>query len=214
MAEKKSKAGNKKLDKDEENVFKFTPDRLVALTDGVFAITMTLLVLELIPEEIWGHPEAGQILYSYALGFFSLGVFWALHHYIFHFIERSNGVLVWLNIMFLAASSLTPFWTQVLVEPEEYVYGWQFYGISMIFIMITLLIIWYYATDKKRLVKKDFDGRMIFPLYNTIIIGIFLLAIAIIAGLINETLGYIIFAPAVFFLIVTVYGPHKIFKIK
>jgi uncharacterized membrane protein len=197
---------------DDPRPFWMSPDRLMALTDGVFAITMTLLVIELFPEHIWGNPHAGAILYSYALGFYSLGVFWVLHHYIFHFIKRSNGALVWLNIIFLAASSLTPFWTKVIEGGVEFDYGTTLYILFMIFILITLLILWHYATDKRRLVKDDFQLALISPFKTTITIGITLLAITAAGVLIHPTLGYFLFVVGAFFLIVTVYGPHKVFK--
>ena len=73
---------------------RFSPNRLEALTDGVFAIVMTLLVLELsIPEIAHSSVQAelpqrllelGPKLISYAVSFIILGMFWYLHHHTFH----------------------------------------------------------------------------------------------------------------------------------
>ncbi len=99
--------GDEETPVDTEEVMPFedslSPGRIEALSDGVIAIAITLLVLELSIPHLSGHAPEGvptslwdmrTELYSYSLGFMSLGVYWILHHYIFHFIKRSNGVLV------------------------------------------------------------------------------------------------------------------------
>ena len=101
----------KKLDDDE---FWIKPDRLVALTDGVFAITMTLLVLELHAVEIMTHFENTGLfeIYVYFIGFLSLGVYWALHHYknikirqeFQRFAKRHGLTLLEMDLMLLGVS--------------------------------------------------------------------------------------------------------------
>jgi uncharacterized membrane protein len=212
MAEVSSKKGLSKAEKDDQGPFYVSPNRLVALTDGVFAITMTLLALELVPLDVLGQEGAG-IIYTYAMGFFSLGVFWSLHHYIFHYIKRSTGLLIWLNIIFLATSSLTPFWLKVIIEShEELTNGFQLFVINMIIILITLLIMWYYATIDNRLVADDFNKKLIIPFEKTMTIGIILMLITYIGWHFDPLFGNFVFVPTAFFLIVTLYGPHKIFK--
>jgi uncharacterized membrane protein len=195
--------------------FWMSPDRIVALTDGVFAITMTLLVLELHAETLF-HLEEWIEFYSYALGFFSLGVYWILHHYIFHFIKRSTGGLIWLNIIFLATSSMVPFWTRVLnlgdkasVSSEYLAF---YFGLYMIIVNLILLGLWQFATTNKYLVGRDFDMRIIPPFKKVIIIGTIIVAISSIGGIIYPMIGFFLFAAAAWFLITTIYGPHKIFK--
>ena len=94
---------------------RMSPGRVEALSDGVFAIVITLLVLELSVPNFLGHGDPGHPtslwemrmeLYNYAVGFLSLGIYWILHHYVFHFIKRSDGILAWLNILYLAFASL------------------------------------------------------------------------------------------------------------
>ena len=161
----------------DDDVFWISPDRLVALTDGVFAITMTILVLELRAETLW-HYEHWVEFYSYGLGFFSLGVFWTLHHYIFHFIKRSTGGLVWLNIAFLAFSSLVPFWTVVINKASESPFPEYiafYYGLYMITVFLTLIGLWQFATKNKYLVGSDFDPKIV-PAFNKVIfVGIIIL---------------------------------------
>ena len=195
--------------------FWMSPDRIVALTDGVFAITMTLLILELHTDTLF-HSEEWIEFYSYALGFFSLGVYWTLHHYIFHFVKRSTGGLIWLNLVFLAISSMVPFWTRVLNlgdhAPVSSEYLTCYFGLYMIGVNLILLGLWKFATTKKYLVGRDFDTRIIPAFTKVIIIGTLFVAIASIGGIFYPIIGYFLFAAGAWFLIATIYGPHKIFK--
>ncbi len=93
--------------------------RLEALTDGVMAIAMTLLVLEIkVPdlprkaptEELLAHLGAHLPTFaSFVLSFVMLGVFWLRHHQLHHWIKRVDGMLLALNLTFLAGVSFFPF---------------------------------------------------------------------------------------------------------
>ena len=92
--------------------------RIEALSDGVFAITMTLLVLKLEVPEVMHHSSNGQMLQqllalgpafaTYVVTFLIAGGFWFLHHLTFHFIRHVNGFLVWINLIFLMLVALLP----------------------------------------------------------------------------------------------------------
>src|ERR1035438_8076871 len=93
--------------------------RIEALSDGVFSIAMTLLVLKLEVPEVMHHSSnegmlmqllalAPQFL-TYVVTFLIAGGFWFLHHLTFHFIRHVNGVLVWINLLFLMFVALLPF---------------------------------------------------------------------------------------------------------
>ncbi len=210
------KVADRKTKTEDDNIFWMSPNRLVALTDGVFAITMTLLVLELHTETLWEFDEWIEF-YSYALGFFSLGVYWILHHYIFHFVKRSTGGLIWLNIIFLAASSMVPFWTRVInlgsdaphPHPDFLTF---FFGAHIVFFNLILLALWKFATTDKYLVGRKFNSRIVPAFTKVIIIGSVLVAIAAVGSIFIPAIGYLLFIAAAFFLVTTVYGPHKIFS--
>jgi uncharacterized membrane protein len=207
---------NKGVDKD--TWADLTPGRIEALSDGVFAIVITLLVLELsIPNFLGGghntHPtslwEMRGELYNYAVGFLSLGIYWILHHYIFHFIKRSNGVLAWLNIVYLAFASLVPFWTRMLNENPGVYRVILYYGVFMILTFFILLAIWIYATSSFRLVNRDIDVRTISVLKKVILIGTLIVAIGVACSYITLWAGYIFFVAGAFFVITTAYGRHR-----
>jgi len=190
----------------------FNPNRLEALTDAVFAIVMTLLVLEIsIPEiaqpslqaelprrllELW--PK----FYSYVLSFIVLGILWSLHHHSFHYIKRSDNGLIWLNIIFLMFVALIPFSTSLEGDYETEQLSIVIYASNVLLALVMRLIIWTYATGKYRLVDRDINPRLVkwdkllligFCLTFMLVIGIsfinvsaahFLLALLLLAGLV------------------------------
>ncbi len=198
---------------------RMSPDRVEALSDGVFAIVITLLVLELSVPNFLGHGDTGHPtslwdmrleLYNYTIGFLSLGIYWILHHYVFHFIKRSNGLLAWLNILYLAFVSLVPFWTRMLNENPGIYSVILYYGVFMIMTFFILFVIWIYATSGFRLVNRDIDKRSISVLKKVLLIGSFIVALGTALSYITLWAGYIFWVAGAFFVITTAYGRHRL----
>ena len=178
----------------------FTPNRLEALTDGVFAIVMTLLVLEISIPEI-AHPslqaelprrliELWPKLYSYVLSFLVLGILWTLHHRSFHSIKRSDNALVWLNIVFLMFVALIPFSTSLLGNYGTEQLSIVIYACNALLALVMRLIIWIYATGKYRLVDSDISPRWLKT--NKLISIVFLPSFILVIGVsfINVTAAF------------------------
>jgi uncharacterized membrane protein len=92
-----------------------TTGRLEAFSDGVIAILITIMVLELkVPAEpSWGAlATSAQTLWTYALSFVFLGIYWNNHHHFFHLVHRVNGAVLWANLHLLFWLSLVPFVTE------------------------------------------------------------------------------------------------------
>src|SRR3954452_9948711 len=97
-----------------------TTNRLEAFSDGVFAIAITLLVLEIhVPE----HPEEGLAralvdqwpsYASYVVSFFVIGIIWINHHAIFDHLVRADRALLFVNLLLLLWIGLLPWPTSVL----------------------------------------------------------------------------------------------------
>jgi uncharacterized membrane protein len=97
----------------------FSKHRLEALIDGIFAVAMTLLVIELkLPEGLHLHTEAELIqavvgtlgkFISWIISFFVLAIYWAGNQRLFHYVRHVDGKLVTLTLFFLAVCSLLPF---------------------------------------------------------------------------------------------------------
>ena len=87
---------------------------LEAFSDGVIAIIITIMVLELkVPEEadFAGLEPLIPKFMSYILSFIYVGIYWNNHHHLFHVIERVNGKILWANMGLLFAMSLIPLTT-------------------------------------------------------------------------------------------------------
>ena len=102
----------------EENEVEFA--RIVAFSDGVFAIAITLLVLslnvgDLSRDELWqGIWDLRENLLAYAISFAVIGRFWLVHHRFFGEVTAFDSRLLWLNMLYLACIVLIPFSSQVL----------------------------------------------------------------------------------------------------
>jgi uncharacterized membrane protein len=100
-------------------------DRLGAFSDAVFAIAITLLVLNIevpnVPGADLGHAirDLGSSFEAYGIGFAVMGLFWFEHHRLFARLSRSTGRLVLVNTALLASVSLMPFTTAVLGRYDE-----------------------------------------------------------------------------------------------
>jgi uncharacterized membrane protein len=146
------------------------PHRIEALTDGVFAIVMTLLVLEFsipIIAENRVNAELPQALlellpslYSYGLSFLVLGMIWTGHRTIFHLIKHSDGTLVFLNTFFLMFVALVPFTTSLLGDYFLEQIPIAVYGANIVLIFTMRLLISIYAFRRYRLVDSDADSRI------------------------------------------------------
>jgi uncharacterized membrane protein len=129
----------------EKTIRWITADRQKTLADGVFAIVMTLLVLELaIPEIHDGtNRELTQALeamwpkfLAYTLSFMILGVFWLIHHFLFDNIAYYDSRLAWLNTLFLLFVALVPFTTSLLGEYLMEKTPTILYGIQLLIIFL------------------------------------------------------------------------------
>jgi uncharacterized membrane protein len=126
----------------EENEVEF--GRIVAFSDGVFSIAITLLVLGLtidpgIPKEKLAHElwEMHEALLAYAISFAVIGRFWVIHHGFFSDVKAFDGRLIALNMFYLAWIVLIPFSSQVLGEyggqlPAVVVYSANLTGVVLV----------------------------------------------------------------------------------
>jgi uncharacterized membrane protein len=102
-----------------------SPARIEAFSDSVFAIIITLLVLELhVPREagLDAHSLGAALIrqwplyVAYVLSFLQVGVIWSNHHLMFHYIRQSDHVLLVLNLLLLLCTAVLPFTTALLAE--------------------------------------------------------------------------------------------------
>lgn len=149
----------------------FATNRIEALTDGVFAIVMTLLVLELRIPEIAESAVAVELpkgilelwpkFVSYIVSFVVLGIMWISHHRTFHYIKRSDSTLLWVNLAFLMVVALIPFSTSLIGDYATAQFPFVVYGIHLFLIFLMRFILWTYATGKYRLVMREIDPQLL-----------------------------------------------------
>jgi uncharacterized membrane protein len=198
-----------------------SPERLKTLADGVFAIVMTLLVLELSVPVANGLSHNSKLLHKlgemwpefliYGLSFMILGIFWVIHHSIYADIKRYDTTLVWLNVAFLMFVSLIPFST-ALVGKNGFITVTAFiYGINMLVLFNLGWATFAFSTGKRRLVGEDYDkkiikgGRLMGFVYTLIMVP------AIVIALFNPKVSFIIYAIFVLsFIVFTMLGKGEV----
>ena len=112
-----------------------TKGRLEAFSDGVIAILITIMVLELkIPEEADGAALQRMLpaFLTYVLSFVYLGIYWVNHHHMLTMTERINGKILWANLHLLFWLSLVPAATAWLGESHGAVLPTVVYGVSLL----------------------------------------------------------------------------------
>jgi uncharacterized membrane protein len=191
-------------------------DRIITLTDGVLAIVMTLLVLEIVVPELSPSEVAKElpkrllelwpVVWSYATSFIILGFFWISHDEQFHYIKRANRTLLWITIFYLMVIAFIPFSTALIGTYGDQQISIIIYGINITIALIWSHLQWKYATKKHRLVDSDLDPKFIAKMSRKRIVAIILYPIAIAVSFLNTHVSLILFAliPA-YYLIPTQY---------
>ena len=130
-------------------------DRVRSLTDGVYAIAMTILVLNFsvprVPERIGPLLVALANMWPefahYVLSFLLLGIFWTVHHHQFQYIERTDSRLLWINLFVLMFIVLIPFSTSVSSEYSGVWPGPVLFDLNILIVGMLKLLTWTYATE-------------------------------------------------------------------
>ena len=94
------------------------------------------------------------------LSFLVLGSLWVNHHVTFHYITRSDGKLAWINIILLMFVALVPFSTSLLGEYINSQVAAAVFGINILLIMTTAMLMWIYVTGKNTLVDRAIDTEV------------------------------------------------------
>lgn len=146
----------------------FSKGRLETLTDGVFAIIMTILVFNIsVPELILfteGEYATDRLsnrvadlwpdILAYIISFTTLGVYWVTHHRIFRSILYVNRPLIWINILFLMIIGFVPFSTTLLTQYLDQQISIFAYSFNAILAGIIVYALYFYAKRNPGLVDK------------------------------------------------------------
>jgi uncharacterized membrane protein len=132
--------------------------RLEAFSDGVLAVIITIMVLELHPpEQPTMHAlvsDTGRGLLTYILSFVYVGIYWSNHHHLFQIVDHVDGVVLWANLHLLFWLSLYPFTTDWIADSHlartpVVIYGVNLLGAAVAYFLLILAI--HRVPDGKRL---------------------------------------------------------------
>jgi uncharacterized membrane protein len=139
-------------------------ERVAALSDGVFAVAMTLIVLEIhIPDHadirseraLWAAlTELGPHFLTYLMSFMTLGIFWVGQQTQLNHLARADRNLAWIHMGFLATVTIMPFSTSLLANFITFRVALLLYWANILAAGLLLIATWQYAS-RARLVKAD-----------------------------------------------------------
>ena len=182
-----------------------TKGRLEAFSDGVIAIIITIMVLELkVPhsENIEALMTLVPVFGSYVLSFVYIGIYWNNHHHMLHAVKSVNGAILWANLHLLFWLSLIPFVTAWMGENNFGKWPVIMYGVIMIMnaIAYTILgrtLVFHHGKDSliAKALGQDWKGKLSLLIYATAIgtsfihpgIGMFLYFVVAVIWLIPDT---------------------------
>jgi uncharacterized membrane protein len=155
-------------------------ERIAALSDGIFAVAMTLLVLDLkvpVAESIHSeHDLRGALLalaprlLMFAMSVLTLGIFWVGQQTQLNNLERSDRSLSWIHLAFLGVVSLVPFSTALLAEFTRYRTALVIYWLNILLLGVILYLSWTCAVEKQ-LLKPDLTREVHSAIQNRILIA-------------------------------------------
>lgn len=193
--------------------------RLEAFSDGVFAVAITLLVLNIkIPgldvsashlpndKQLWPILlNEWPMLAAYATSFATIGVMWLNHHRLYTHIKRTNTVLMLLNLLLLLIIVFIPVPTalvaEYLVRPDQHAAALLYSGTNVI-LAVCFNLLWRYASYHNQLLAKNADTRAVSAINRQYWFGPVVYLIAFILALFNTPASIILnFLLALFFAI-------------
>ena len=161
--------------------------RIEALSDGVFAIAMTLMIFYIkvpqVPSERVTAELTRRLLdlwpqfLVYVISFVMLGVYWVGHHNQYRHIRRTNRILLWINNALLLSVTLIPFSTSLVGSYPTHQVAVILYATNLVLVGVVLFSHWRYATSRHALVDRNLDPALIRLANRRLLMGPALLAL-------------------------------------
>jgi uncharacterized membrane protein len=189
------------------------PDRVVAFTDGVFAIIITILVLDVrVPSNLTEQSlrealdESGSTLIAWVISFLLVGMYWVWHRDLFGQLRAVNRDLVWLNLIFLLPVSLVPFAAAVLGEYHDESIALHLYGVVLIAVNLARVLLYWYVSRHPALLWEPgtTSARRVGLAVSAAPIGLYLLAMVLADSAPSISLLVYFAVPVAYFVLITV----------
>jgi uncharacterized membrane protein len=150
-------------------------DRIIMLSDGVFAIAMTLLAFDLRPPARWTGvadlwAQMGQQLNAYAMSFVVISVYWLAHKRFMAMMLAVDAPVTVINLFVLALVALLPSTTQLAISQARWPQSMLFYGALVVSIGAVMAVLWGYASLKDGLVSPEVPPRVRWFLFALMLI--------------------------------------------
>ncbi len=188
------------------------PSRVLALTDGVFAIIITLLVLDIHVPELGPHEHLGTAIsdvrpsfISFVIAFIVAAMQWVGHRDLFTLIRYIDRGIIWLNLLTLFAVCLLPFGSALLSRYYEDPLALRVFGLILMGTAVARSAIWAYATHRPSLIHEPLDRASI---RSGLALSVFPVAVYIIAFVIagvspRASLAVYASGPVLYFIAIT-----------
>ena len=142
------------------------PERVTTFVDAVFAIVITILVLEIsVPSELSEQSlrealvEVWPTLIAWVISFLIVGMYWVWHRDLFIRMRAVNRDVVWLNLVFLLPVCLVPFAAAVLGEYHDEAIALHLYGVVLIAVSMARILLYWYVSRRPQLLWEPFEPR-------------------------------------------------------
>lgn len=189
------------------------PGRMLALTDEIFAVIVTLLVFEIkVPQLSAGKSLPTAFLLDvwpnvvvFVISFVYTGLFWMAHRDMFNLVRGVDRLLIWLNFLYMLPMAMIPYAASLLSAYSRDALALRIYGLLLLLIALMRLMLWLYIGRQSHLLIKSIDRR---TLRSGDLQAISLILLSLIAVLFAGFAPYVslgIYAgvPVLYFIVVT-----------
>ncbi|MEO5943175.1 MAG: TMEM175 family protein [Ferruginibacter sp.] len=170
----------------------FQLERLILFSDAVFAIAITLLVIEIRVPSIENSTDAtkdiksalGHMLpefFGFILSFAVIGQFWTSHHKLFGYVKNYNNGLLWMNLLFLFWVVLVPFTSGLNSRYGNVNFVWMIYCLNLFCISVSLILLFMFVGNAKRNLSDLVTDKTVlrFSIIRSILVASIFLAAAL-----------------------------------
>jgi uncharacterized membrane protein len=173
--------------------------RLETLSDGVYAIAATLLILDV---QVSGSPLGHELLriwpsyVAYAVSFLTIGIIWANQHSMFTQIDRVDRAFLMINIVFLMVVAFLPFSTRIVADhalDNGAKAAALTYGITLSITGALAAGQWFYASTRHRLLRTDADPRTVAGISRSWVVGPLTYPIATLVALASPSASLLLY---------------------
>jgi len=192
--------------------------RLETFADGVIAIAITLLILD-VKVPVVGGPRLGHALVhqwpsyaGYVVSFLTIGVIWVNHHHMFKLIERTNHAFLMMNVVFLMTIAFLP-WPTALVassirDPAARRPATIAYGLTLVALAVMFNVVWRYASGRGHLLSSSVSPKLIAQSRRGYAVGPVVYSAATLLAFANPFISLSIFAALAVYWLLPGSGPR------